>query len=263
MVLGYLLWVSFTAAGWEAESSIAITGIAITVAIMTGFATVFMTGGCFIAAKLLDTNFGSLPTAVVKLAATYLLANGVTEMITYSLGGFGGIMIYTSVGYGIYWIMLMWLFELDGFEVWVTATIFFLLQIGAFFAFILLLVTVGFGAMAAGMGGGGMPMGGASDADYEMYDEDYDSDMMLDDGEGTQPEFGVPGAEDPNAVPAEPTDPAAVPAVPQNEAAPIDGSSDAAGAWPWATEARELLAGPNLWDPWMEVQRYRIRIVTA
>lgn len=286
-VLGFIMLVAFMAAEqaalnaeWAAEfgdaeaEAVSIGGIVIYVGITTLISVFFMIIGCFVAAKLLDTNFGSLTTAPIKLAGILLITDGFTQMTTYFMGGMGGAFVDVTIGLILYIGLLMWLFELDGFEVWITAVIFWLVQWLGVLVFIMMMISFGVGLFAAlgGGGGGGMTMP-AGGGDVEMYDEgDFsDDEMMLDeDGEPIDPQGNVPQFQDPNAAPTEPTDPAtdpaidpgAEPAAPEAAPAPSDGSSDATGAWPRAGEARQLLAESTM--PQMRARvRYRITPAAA
>ena len=253
-VLGFMLYVAFTAAtsnmyadefakefGEETER-VAVWPIAVGIGIATVVATFFLTLGCFIAAKLLDTNFGDLRTAVLKLAAIYLMANGVTTMIVYWLEGMGWFYIYTSVGVGIYWILLMWLFELDGFEVFITASIFMLLQLGALFLVIVMIASMGMTGVAGAMGGGGPTnpnaFGGTIPApDYDAQvqemlhgDSDFGDPGFMPPDDFTDPDAPI----DPDAAPV---DPAAQPADPATEPTP-DGMAYGRPLlqWPFASQ---------------------------
>jgi hypothetical protein len=82
-------------------------------------------GGMFIVAPLLGVNFGTIGTAILKLAAINVLALSIVLNVEFA-GGSG------VFGYGlaapIMWLLFKWLFELDFNETMIAVTVIDLIQ---------------------------------------------------------------------------------------------------------------------------------------
>ena len=76
------------------------------IAIILGVALMLL--GCFVTAKLLGTSFGELRTALLKLAAIFVFPSAIGWLLPpwYS----------TLVATGLYFALLLWLFDLEVYE---------------------------------------------------------------------------------------------------------------------------------------------------
>jgi len=98
---------------------------------------VLMLCGVLIASQFLDADFGSLRSAVLKLAATAVVGGGVAGFflsLDWSHGGIQGPLIALHAMILIYWIMFAMFFDLDLLENLFTVAIVMGLHIVAFCA---------------------------------------------------------------------------------------------------------------------------------
>lgn len=77
--------------------------------------------GCFIAAALLGISFGPISSAIVKLTATVLVPIAVMVMIPIEFVGWFIALI-------CYWVLLAWLFSLEGRELVITVITLFVVR---------------------------------------------------------------------------------------------------------------------------------------
>lgn len=105
------------AAGESADPGSTIMGM------LTGTAigVVLMVIAAFIAARLLDTTFGDMRTAVLKLAAIYVAPTAIAGMLASLTNG--GFIVHIVVLLGAYFGLLVWLFDFDLFEAIIFAVI--------------------------------------------------------------------------------------------------------------------------------------------
>ncbi|MDH3583918.1 MAG: zinc ribbon domain-containing protein [Phycisphaerae bacterium] len=105
--------------GFGAEAGEILKEVAIGVGLMIAAA--------FAAARLLETSFGSLGPAVLKFAAIYV-APAAVSTFAGSLVGEWSWVVSIPLLLGMYYGLLVWLFDLDVFEAFVFASIGYLIN---------------------------------------------------------------------------------------------------------------------------------------
>ena len=80
---------------------------------------------CFITAKLMDISFGSLNSAMFKLAAIFLFPTAVSMLFPW-------VAVAWLVSFVLYFGLLTWLFELEGSEPIVCAVVIWVVRVVAF-----------------------------------------------------------------------------------------------------------------------------------
>ena len=109
--------------------SVTIVGSLIRIIVETMFGVALMIGVCFVAAKALDTGFGALWTAILKLAAIYVAPGALGAIVgMYVPDAILSFMAQLIIPVGLYYWLLSWLFDLDLFETVVTATIMWVIE---------------------------------------------------------------------------------------------------------------------------------------
>lgn len=111
LVFGVVIYVVAGVVGaGAAGAAIVLLGIAIQIVLGVALGI----AGCFLAAKLLDTSYGPIDTACLKLAAVIVFPSAIAAFIPI----FGWLVALL-----IYWGLLAMLFDLEPFEVIATALI--------------------------------------------------------------------------------------------------------------------------------------------
>ncbi len=112
----------------------------IAVLVRTVVGVALMIAGAFIAARILETNFGSLGSAVLKFAAAYTLPTAVAGVVENAIAPGIAWMVVWPVAVGTFFGVTMWLFDLDTFEVTVLAAVYFVIRIAVVFVIVALLI---------------------------------------------------------------------------------------------------------------------------
>ena len=109
--------------------SVTIASALLGIAIQTALGVALMIPACFLAANLLDTGFGSLWTAILKLAAIYVAPTALGTVVAMSIPDpILSFMAALFIPVGLYYWFLSWLFGLDYFETIVTAAIMYVIK---------------------------------------------------------------------------------------------------------------------------------------
>lgn len=74
------------------------------------------------AAKLMDLGLGEIGPALLKIAAVAILPSAIGGVIQASVGFVGGLLAWV-ITLALYFVLLMWLFEMDSQEMMITAVI--------------------------------------------------------------------------------------------------------------------------------------------
>jgi hypothetical protein len=128
LVFGLGIYVTYYAVHYHLTG----TGIAFTtlgLGIMTAFKAALLIGFALVAAGPLGVSFGSPLTAVLKLAALAVFADGVTTWVDAGVasmaGGAGGMssLISFPIALAIYWTLLIYLFSMDPGDSWMVVVL--------------------------------------------------------------------------------------------------------------------------------------------
>ncbi|QNN22952.1 hypothetical protein HED60_11965 [Planctomycetales bacterium ZRK34] len=109
--------------GVEVNPAVTLIGMLIG----TGLGVVLMVGAAFLAAPLLDTTFGDIRTAILKLAAVYVTPGVLMSLVSAFMGDWQ-LILGLPVLWGSYFGLLVWLFDFDFFEAAVFAIIGWLIK---------------------------------------------------------------------------------------------------------------------------------------
>ena len=182
---GLLIYLAF----YAVRLNLGTTGMAVVgtgLVLLTILKTVFMIGAAFLLAGPLNVGFGTLWTAVLKLAAVAVFTDGVTAWIDYALQlggagvGNGGLIGFSSVSWLcsvlMYWGLMVYLFSMDFHDarlvtvcLGIMSRVVRMLLIA--FAFQWLFSMGGVGAAAAAAAGVAGPQGSSSVATAVKSDE--------------------------------------------------------------------------------------------
>jgi hypothetical protein len=185
LCVGALLYISYYAVHYNLGfAGMMSTSIGLT--IVTVFETALLIGFAFILAGPLGVSFGGVGTAILKLAATAVLCDGITTwvdgIISKYSGGLGGgsILGFGAVGLpvalGVYWGCFIYMFSMDPGDSWfvvVILSIFYRIM-----RVVLLLLLLKFILSFSGVNGsavslpsiGGQPPAAANPIDAEVED---------------------------------------------------------------------------------------------
>ena len=124
---GFLLYIGYFISTFHLAAG-AIAPVGVGVVILTGIKAALLVGFALVAAGPLGVSFGGLWSAVLKLAAIAVFADGVTAWADVGVGkisggvGGGGIVTWGVIGWpvalGMYWGLLIYLFSMDPGESW-------------------------------------------------------------------------------------------------------------------------------------------------
>lgn len=87
---------------------------------------VLLFGGCLLAMRLLDMALGEPLEAVIKLLGVALLPAAIEGLISFHFAG--GFILGWALSLGMYGVLLMWFFSLNGKEVMTLTTVVWLVQ---------------------------------------------------------------------------------------------------------------------------------------
>jgi len=131
LAIGAILYIGYYAIHYSL-SPLGIMSTGIGLAVMTVFEMAALIGFAFFIAGPLGVSFGGVGTAMLKLAAIAVFCDGLTTWVDgfvakYS-GGFGaGIFGYGVLGFpialGVYWSLLIYLFDMDPGDSWMVVVI--------------------------------------------------------------------------------------------------------------------------------------------
>jgi hypothetical protein len=80
--------------------------------------------GIVVAARILAVNFGSVPTAIMKLGGIALGPSGIAALAIWAMGGaFYPLLVGWTFGLVFYFVLFWYFFDLDAEEVWQTVLI--------------------------------------------------------------------------------------------------------------------------------------------
>ncbi len=123
LLAGLAAYVGYYAIRYEMSGA----GIALTtmgLSIMTAFKALLLIGFAFVVAGPLGVSFGGVWTAILKLAAIAVFADGMATWVDAGVakiagggGGFAG-MISFPVTLGVFWLLLIYLFSMDSGDSW-------------------------------------------------------------------------------------------------------------------------------------------------
>jgi hypothetical protein len=165
LIVGFLLYIGY----YMFRYSLSGSGIAIVLiglSVMIAFKAALLIGFAFAVSGPLGVSFGGIWTAIFKLAAIAVFCDGCTTWVDYGVdklvgaaGGFG-YMISFPVSLGIYWLLLIHLFDMDAGDSWLVVILLAVFSaIVRWVLLILLLSTIlnwgGVAAPALAFGGGG------------------------------------------------------------------------------------------------------------
>lgn len=125
IVLGFLLLFVVV---WRMPARVSIGEVIVRVAVQTVAEVVLMLVGALITAKLIGASFGAMGPAILKLAAIAVFPGALGAAI-----GIPGISWVISVA--LYFILLVYLFELDTKEALIFAGVMILIRILVVFLF--------------------------------------------------------------------------------------------------------------------------------
>lgn len=97
---------------------LAATGVYLAIMVVVGLAA------CFLAAKLMGIQYGTLGSASLKLAAIFIFPGAVSLLIPWAC-------LSWLVSLVIYWGLIEWLFELNPVETVVTVLVIFAVNLAA------------------------------------------------------------------------------------------------------------------------------------
>jgi hypothetical protein len=128
LALGLIIRLYIASQGGGGEEPVDLTTALLAMLIETGLGVGLLIGGCFLGARILETNFGSLGSAILKLAAIYILPSACGALLGVFIDPDVGWMIAWPVQYALFFGLMMWLFDLDVFEVGVMLGVFIVIN---------------------------------------------------------------------------------------------------------------------------------------
>ncbi len=149
------------------------------VAVATVINLVLISIALLVAAKMLDLGLGEIGPALLKIAAVAILPSAIGGMIQSSVGFFGGMLAW-AVSLGLYFLLLMWLFEMDTQEMMIATVLIWFMR--TWVAYFIIMAIFGLGGdddKAANVGGGntgGNNSGWVAPADGEDPETDPPDD---------------------------------------------------------------------------------------
>lgn len=84
---------------------------------------------CYLTAKIMNTGFGYLSTAILKLAAIAVFPSAVSMLIPIPV-------INWLIAVAIYFGLIMWLFQVEFFEAFILTVVIWLMNVLAMFVFV-------------------------------------------------------------------------------------------------------------------------------
>jgi hypothetical protein len=129
---------------------------ALIIGVSTIIGIILITATCFAAMKMLDFSMGAPLQALLKVAAIAIAPDAVGDLLSASIP-FGG-MLAIALTMGMYFALLWAFFDLDGGEVMIVTTLFWVIQ-----TWVVMLIAFGITGLSAdetfstggGLGGGG------------------------------------------------------------------------------------------------------------
>lgn len=112
---------------FEGADAPAFFGAAIAVVVAAVIGVALMIGAAFVAARVLEMSFGSLPAAILKFAAVTLAPSAIAYMVGSMAGDWGWVVGF-PLEVGLYFGLLYWFFDLDLFELFVLAVVNWVIQ---------------------------------------------------------------------------------------------------------------------------------------
>jgi hypothetical protein len=125
----------FRAKFWWSDPNLAILHLLFNV----GLSTIVMMIGVLIAAKVRQISIGSLPSAMLRLAALIIATDAVSDLLTpaaYFIPA-GGIVLLLA-NFALYFALLGTLFDLDEDDTWYCVCVIFILHVALYFALLFL-----------------------------------------------------------------------------------------------------------------------------
>jgi hypothetical protein len=192
LIGGLLIYVLYYAVAYHMSAG-GIALAAMGLSVMTAFKAVLLIIFAMIIAGPLGVSFGGIWTAALKLAAIAVFSDGATTWVDALVGKFAGGhgafdgIISFPVALGIYWGLLIYLFNMDPGDSWMVVIILSIFDglVRWIMIAVLLSVVMNMGG-ASGFGGGGSSSsisGGTSgnavtDQDIEMKEAKEDGSMV-------------------------------------------------------------------------------------
>lgn len=160
--------------------------MAVYVAVATVINLVLISIALLVAAKMLDLGLGEIAPALLKIAAVAILPSAIGGIIQASLGFFGGMLAW-AVSLALYFVLLMWLFEMDTQEMMIATVLIWFMR--TWVAYFIIMAIFGLGGdkdTSANTGGGNA---GGTNSGWVAPADDGDPDDPPDDGTdpATQP----------------------------------------------------------------------------
>ncbi len=182
-ILGLLLYISYYAIHYSmGVNGVIFAGIGLM--IMNFFEALFLFVFALFISGPLGVSFGDIRTAFFKLAAVAVFCDGVTTwvdaMVSKYSGGFGsGFFGFGVIGFpvalGVYWGMMIYLFDMDPGDSWLVVVILAIFYRILRIVFVVLLLGLVLGFVGIARTAIPVPTGGSSGPTNPMVDEVNDA----------------------------------------------------------------------------------------
>lgn len=190
LIAGVLAYLAFYMIRYEARGG-AIAGVLLGISIMTVFKTILMIGFAFIIAGPTGVSFGGVGTAILKLAAIAIFADGCQTWVDYGVekmaggGGFFNGWLSFPVVIAIYWGLMIYLFSMDGGDAWLVVILLAVFDmivrwvlLFLFIAWIMSMAGAGSSGTLGGGSGGGSSSGSMISETTEHFNELKDHKLI-------------------------------------------------------------------------------------